>query len=232
MKLTASTCALLVATQALGHYTFPSLIINGVTLPAWQSVRRTNNWEDRNPVTDVNNINLRCYTSQTNAKASTALVNAGSKIGFALNQSIYHKGVMNVYMAKVPQGTTAADWDGAGNVWFKVHEIGPITNGGSSISFPTDDMLRFEFDLPRALPSGQYLIRAEHIALQEAAQVNGAQFYLGCGQIEIAGGGNGNPGPLVAIPGVYDARDTSIHIDIYWPVPATYRNPGPAVWRG
>ena len=30
-----------------------------------------------------------------------------------------------------------------------------------------------------------------------------AQWYISCAQIEVVNGGNGNPGPLVSIPGVY-----------------------------
>jgi len=38
-------------------------------------------------------------------------------------------------MAKAPG--SVANWDGSGAVWFKVWEEPPITNGGSSISFPS-----------------------------------------------------------------------------------------------
>ena len=43
----------------------------------------------------------------------------------------------------------------------------------------------------------------EAIALHVAQTYGGAQFYISCGQVEITGGGNGTPGPLVEIPGVY-----------------------------
>jgi len=33
-----------------------------------------------------------------------------------------------------------------------------------------------------------------------------AQFYISCGQVNVINGGNGSPGPLVAIPGVYTGR--------------------------
>lgn len=49
----------------------------------------------------------------------------------------------------------------------------------------------------------RYLVRAEQIALHVAQSYGGAQFYLSCGQVEVVNGGSGNPGPLVAIPGVY-----------------------------
>ena len=61
----------------------------------------------------------------------------------------------------------------------------------------------FTFTLPASLPSGQYLIRVEQIALHVASTYGGAQFYIGCAQVNVVNGGNGNPGPLVSIPGVY-----------------------------
>jgi hypothetical protein len=74
------------------------------------------------------------------------------------------------------------------------------------------------FTIPAATPSGDYLIRVEHIALHVAQSTGGAQFYLSCGQITVTGGGSGTPGPLVAFPGAYSASDPGILIDIYYPV--------------
>lgn len=72
--------------------------------------------------------------------------------------------------------------------------------------------------LPASLPSGEYLIRAEHIALHSAQSSGGAQFYISCGQLNVTGGGAGTPGPLVAFPGAYKATDPGIMINIYYPV--------------
>ena len=74
------------------------------------------------------------------------------------------------------------------------------------------------FTIPPETPSGQYLIRVEQIALHVAQSEGGAQFYLSCGQIEITGGGDGTPGPLVEFPGAYSPTDPGILIDIYYPV--------------
>jgi hypothetical protein len=74
------------------------------------------------------------------------------------------------------------------------------------------------FTIPKSTPSGDYLIRVEHIGLHVAQSVGGAQFYLSCGQITVTGGGSGTPGPLVAFPGAYSATDPGILIDIYYPV--------------
>jgi hypothetical protein len=73
-------------------------------------------------------------------------------------------------------------------------------------------------------------LRVEQIALHMAMQANRAQFYLSCSQIQITGGGNGTPGPLVALPGAYQSNDPGIHINAIQP--EAYRPPGPAVWTG
>lgn len=52
----------------------------------------------------------------------------------------------------------------------------------------------------------RYLVRIESIALHQASNSGGAQFYISCGQVNVVDGGSGTPGPLVAIPGVYNGR--------------------------
>ncbi|KAG6873158.1 hypothetical protein C0995_002316 [Termitomyces sp. Mi166 len=201
-------------------------------------------------VTDVTSPDFRCYTSETHATATTIDVAAGSTLGIMSDGTIYHPGVsiylalaihswnlvksVNVYMARASNGD-AASFAGDGAVWFKVYEIGAITNGGTSITWPAQNLPGVSFTVPRALPSGQYLVRMEAIALHSASTFGGAQFYLSCGQINTnppTRTGTGNPGPLVAIPGVYTGYEPGILINIYYPVPTNYTNPGPAVWTG
>lgn len=57
-----------------------------------------------------------------------------------LTSSTSPDSVVNVYMAKAPAGQTAATFDGSGSVWFKVYEITAVTDGGSSISFPAQNL--------------------------------------------------------------------------------------------
>jgi hypothetical protein len=73
----------------------------------------------------------------------------------------------------------------------------------------------------------------EHIALHMASQANKAQFYLSCSQINVTGGGNGRPSPLVAFPGAYKSQDPGIMVNLGSVVnqPGGYVAPGPAVWK-
>ncbi|THU86950.1 glycoside hydrolase family 61 protein A [Dendrothele bispora CBS 962.96] len=214
------------------HYTFPDLIVNGAKTADWVNVRMTDNHYTNGPVTDVTSAAFRCYTEETQATAQTIQVAAGSDLGIAVSdaQGIYHPGVVNIYMAKAPGDVTS--WDGSGDVWFKVHEVTAVTDGGTSITFPAQNVPSVSFTIPENLPSGQYLVRMEAIALHAASTFGGAQFYISCGQVEVTGGGSGTPGPLVSIPGVYTGNEPGILLNIYYPVPATYTQPGPAVWSG
>ncbi|KZV64996.1 lytic polysaccharide monooxygenase [Peniophora sp. CONT] len=214
---------------AAAHYTFPAFIYEGKTTGDWSDIRMTNNHNSLGPVTDVTSSDLRCYTSATNATASTLNVQAGKDINFQVGNglTIYHAGVVNVYFAAVPSGSDAASFAGDGDVWFKVFEIPAVTDGGSSISFPAQNVPSVNFTIPAALPSGQYLVRMEAIALHVASTFGGAQFYISCGQIDVTNGGSGTPGPKVAIPGVYTGNEPGILIDIYYPIPKTYTQPGP-----
>lgn len=60
-----------------------------------------------------------------------------------------------------------------------------------------------------------------------AQSVGGAQFYLSCAQVSISGGSGMSSPELVSIPGVYDASDPGLHVNIYYPVPTDYYPPGP-----
>lgn len=75
------------------------------------------------------------------------------------------------------------------------------------------------------MPSGNYLLRVETIGLHVAETYPGAQFYIGCVQINVTGGGSATP-TGVSFPGAYAGSNPGITIDIYYPVPTTYVFPG------
>jgi len=222
---------LAIASTASAHYTFPELIIGGKGTGQWTNVRKTANYQSNGPVTDVSSSAIRCYELAPGTASQTATVNAGDTIGFTAVTSISHPGPLQFYMAKVPAGKTAATFDGSGAVWFKTYSQGATFSGGQ-MTFASSGKTTVDFTIPKSLPSGEYLVRVEHIALHSAGSTGGAQFYLSCAQVKVNNGGSGTPGPLVAFPGAYKADDKSILINIYYPVPTSYTPPGPAVWTG
>ncbi|EIM86332.1 uncharacterized protein STEHIDRAFT_139981 [Stereum hirsutum FP-91666 SS1] len=232
-SFSALVAAIGLVAQVSAHYVWPQLISDGTTTAEWDYVRQSNNWQTLNPMTDVTSSDVRCYDSAESDTSSTLSVAAGSTIGFTVSgnpANLYHPGVVNVYMAQAPSGTDVADFDGSGDVWFKVYEISAVTDGGSTITFPATGMSSVNFPVPSETPTGQYIVRIEHIALHVASTYGGAQFYIACGQVEVTDGGSGTPGPLVAFPGAYTGYEPGILININYPIPANYTQPGPAVW--
>ncbi|KAH8887705.1 endoglucanase II [Thozetella sp. PMI_491] len=131
-------------------------------------------------------------------------------------------------MAKVPAGQTAASFDGSGQVWFKIYEEQP--NFGAQLTWPSNSEKEVTIKVPECLSPGDYLFRIEHIGLHVAQSIGGAQFYISCGQLTVAGGGSTQPTETVAFPGAYNASDPGILININYPVPTSYKNPGPSVF--
>ena len=65
------------------------------------------------------------------------------------------------------------------------------------------------------------------LALHGAQEEGGAQFYIGCAQLAVSGGG-GSCGPRISLPGAYKADDPNIYIPDFYNGfdPAAYRAPG------
>jgi hypothetical protein len=83
--------------------------------------------------------------------------------------------------------------------------------------------------LPKNLPSGNYLLRHEIIAIHNPP----AEFYAGCAQISIKGGASKrgissvvSPNELVSFPGAYKSTDSGV-VDPPFTEPFIYKWPGP-----
>lgn len=72
-----------------------------------------------------------------------------------------------------------------------------------------------KYTIPSCLKAGYYLVRHEIIALHSAYAYPGAQFYPGCHQLKVTGGGSTTPSNLVAFPGAYKGSDAGITYDAY-----------------
>ncbi|KAL9082397.1 MAG: hypothetical protein Q9165_008902 [Trypethelium subeluteriae] len=163
------------AATVTGHYVFPSVIEKGVATPPWVDVRQYPTYYTNNPVTDVTSTDIRCNVGGSTVSSNTTTINAGDTIGFTASPNIYHPGPAQVYMAKAPSGTDVATWTGDGDVWFKIFGQGPSSFAESGLTWPTMDASSVTFTVPKDLPTGDYLIRIEHIALHVASSAGGAQ---------------------------------------------------------
>ena len=124
-------------------------------------------------------------------------------------------------MSEAP--STAATYDGSGN-WFKIAEWGP-TFSGSSSSWTLQQS--YAATIPRSLPSGNYLLRAEQLAIHNPWPAGIPQFYISCAQITVTGGGSGSPSPTVKIPGHVHESDPGYTVNVYNNF-NNYTMPGPA----
>ncbi|KAF2497544.1 beta-1,4-endoglucanase [Lophium mytilinum] len=223
------------ASSITAHSTWQELWV-GSTDEAGTCVRLPPN---NNPVTDVTSNDLRCNVGGTTGVSGVCEVAAGNTLTVEMhaqpgdrscaNPAIggNHYGPVMVYMSAVADATTA---DGSSS-WFKVAQD---SYAGTTESWGTEILNancgKRTFTVPKTLASGNYLVRAEAIALHAASSSGGAQFYMSCYQINVTGGGSAKP-TGVLFPGAYKASDPGILINIYQ-TPLTYTAPGPAVWTG
>ncbi|KAJ3974375.1 glycosyl hydrolase family 61-domain-containing protein [Lentinula raphanica] len=214
------------------HATFQELWINGVD--AGSSCVRLP--LSNSPVTDVTSDDLTCNVTPT-PSSGICPVMPGDQVTVEMHQQPGdrscatqaiggdHYGPINIYLAAVDDAATA---DGPSASWFKISEIGlPSDNPdywGTEVL--NDNCGHYTFTIPPDIKPGNYLLRAEVIALHVASTVGGAQFYMSCYQINIGGTGTASPAG-VSIPGAYSATDPGILINIYQQLD-TYEIPGPS----
>jgi hypothetical protein len=167
---------------------------------------------------------MSCYELSPGTPAPQTLpVQAGQSVTFTIAPNIYHAGPVNVYLAKAPG--TAASFNPSGAVWFKIYGDSP-TITSSSIKWPSDGQATITVPIPSCIANGEYLIRFEQIGLHSAGSQGGAQLYLSCSQISVSGGSGTASPSLLSFPGAYSPTDPGLLINIYWPIPQSYTNPG------
>jgi hypothetical protein len=215
------------AASVSGHYTLPKVFAGGSGAD-WQYVRKADNWQNNGFVAGISSEQMRCFQSVHAAAPETLNVTAGSGVTYGFSPNLYHPGPLAFYLARVPDGESISSWKGDGAVWFKIYHEQP--KFGSQLTWPNNGKSSFPVTIPKCIKSGYYLLRAEHLGLHTASTAGGAQFYISCAQIGVTGGGNTEPSAKVAFPGAYKASDPGIQININYPVPTSYKNPGPDVF--
>ncbi|KAJ8480807.1 hypothetical protein ONZ45_g3092 [Pleurotus djamor] len=232
----ALTAFLAAAIQiASAHYTFPQFIVNNTVTSEWQYVRVTENHWSNGPIQDVHSQAFRCFELDSNSasQTSTATVVAGSEVGFRASNTMGHPGYFDAYLTPASPAANSNS-AGLGNTWFKIWEWAPGWTPSTGLIFDSANVNEVRFNIPASVPNGEYLLRIEHIALHIASNPGDAQFYIGCAQINVVGGGNGVPFPTTSFPGAYSGTEPGIVLNIY-NLPAGYSGytpPGPPVWQG
>ncbi|KAH8783192.1 glycoside hydrolase [Diaporthe sp. PMI_573] len=193
--------------------------------------------KDNSPIASVTDAAMACGRSPATS-SGICEVKAGSSLTVEMhqqpgdrscsNQAIggNHYGPVMVYMAKVSDAKTA---DGASASFFKVAEDGYT---GTTASWGTEILNancgKRAFTVPANIAPGNYLVRAEAIALHAGA--GQPQPYVSCFQINVTGGGSANPAG-VKFPGAYKTSDALFSKAIY-DSSFKYTSVGPAVYSG
>jgi len=148
-----------------------------------------------------------------------------------------HLGSVAVYMKKMAESGAEDPWasEAAGDGWFKV-----FWDGFSDGMWGTQKMIAdgglVDASVPRDIEGGYYLVRSEVLALQSVVDGDPArvdpQFYVGCAQVYVEGGGSATPSETVSIPGYVDESTPALGYNIYQQFPPTdpFEEFGPAVY--
>ncbi|KAL1849343.1 hypothetical protein Daus18300_013316 [Diaporthe australafricana] len=193
--------------------------------------------KDNSPIAGVTDAAMACGRSPA-ASSGLCEVKAGSPLTVEMHQQPgdrscsnpaiggNHYGPVMVYMAKVSDAKTA---DGSQASFFKVAEDGYT---GTTASWGTEILNancgKRAFTVPASIAPGNYLVRAEAIALHAGA--GQPQPYVSCFQINVTGGGSANPAG-VKFPGAYKTSDGLFSTSIY-DSNFKYTSVGPAVYSG
>lgn len=214
------SCVALHISIALAHWNYDRIIVNGAIIGSpYQYVPRTNN--SNAPLQNVNSTDMRCNSgasSGTTLSTQTYTVTAGDMLGFTVLSTFGHPGPQQVYISKAPG--LAADYDGSGD-WIKIYSLTYSMNAseGSSdglLKWATHRARTFNFKLPSETPPGEYLLRAEGLALHAAHKPEKAQFYVACAQLNIVSTQAGVLQPSIKFPGGYKWNSTGVLIPGFW----------------
>jgi hypothetical protein len=230
---------LLVASVASAHTIFSSLEVagknygigNGVRVPSYNG-----------PIQDVTSNSLACNGAPNPTSATPLIIDvkAGDDVTavwkFMLTTTgtspadvmeSSHKGPTSAYLKKV--GNAATD-SGVGDGWFKIQQDGLGADGVWGTERVINGQGKHRITIPKCIEPGQYLLRAEMLALHSAGSYPGAQFYQECAQINVIGGTGAKKPSTVSLPGAYKSTDPGVTLSIYWPPVTDYKVPGPAVF--
>lgn len=133
-------------------------------------------------------------------------------------------------MKKVADSTKSP---GSGEGWFKIYHEG-YRNGQWCSERIAANNGKLSIRVPKDIRGGDYLIRAETLALHQAQTTGGAQWYIGCGQLIINGSGGKRQPATIPIPS--SKHSTANHAGVKYDLwnPSTnhnqYKIPGPAVY--
>lgn len=232
--------------SVLGHGWVQTIQVDGQTFsgprpsqldsnPPSSAVRQISN---NGPIlaTNVNSADMACGIGAKVAK-DVIEVNPGSQMSMTWTDGgspwLHAKGPITLYIASCG-GTTCDKFSAdaaTGATWFKFAEFG-FKDQSAGIWFQQDlqNGQPLNFQLPTSLQKGDYLLRAEIIALHNSP----AEIYPSCTQIRFTGNAAAknfvsSPSNGVQFPGAYSSGDAGFHFDVFTGPFGNYPFPGPTL---
>ncbi|KAK4466169.1 family 61 putative glycoside hydrolase, partial [Cladorrhinum samala] len=190
------------------------------------------------PISSIDSPDMACGFNGDTPVAFTCPAKAGSTITMAFRAwaddssrgpiDISHVGSISVYLKHLSSPSSSA----SGSGWFKIYHSG---YSQSAKAWSAETLIKnnglLTTDLPSSLPSGDYLLRTEVLALQNYPET---QFFVNCAQLRIASGTAATAASIpsdktVSIPGHVKADDKGLTYNIFEidPVASPYPIPGP-----
>ncbi|KAG8982215.1 hypothetical protein FRB90_006956, partial [Tulasnella sp. 427] len=241
-KLSAAIIALSAAGKALAHggvlaYSWGGQWYKGFTpynsVSGQVTIQRE--WDTYNPIQDPTLSIIACNSNGAalpSGQQLTGTVAAGTAITAYWNDPWPHPtGPQITYMANCKGSCDTANANSLD--WFKIDEAGLLSGTVATGKWAAGKMIdqnnTWTSTVPSCIPSGNYLIRFETIALHSQP----AQWYPECAQISVTGGGSTTPANTCKFPGCYSTSDPGTNIDIYGTqaqTQTTYTIPGPPLF--
>ncbi|OAL52844.1 hypothetical protein IQ07DRAFT_533298, partial [Pyrenochaeta sp. DS3sAY3a] len=236
------TVAVLAAITALAnaHATWQQLWKNGEDLQSTCARLPPSN----SPIEDYTSTALQCNVNPAAASGKCSFA-AGDTVTIEMHQHNdrectkegiggAHWGPVLAYLGKVEDAASA---DGSGE-FFKIYQNGwkknPAASQGDNDFWGTKDLNyncgKLDFEIPSNIAPGDYLLRAEAIALHAASSGGGAQHYVTCYQLTVTGSGTLVP-KGVTFPEAYSKTGPGLGFSIHTNMDS-YPMPGPALIAG
>ncbi|KAJ8105332.1 hypothetical protein OPT61_g10241 [Boeremia exigua] len=216
-----------IAAVANAHATWQQLWKNGEDLESTCARLPPSN----SPIEDYTSTALQCNVSPAAASGKCSY-EAGDTVTIEMHQHNTrdcateaiggaHWGPVLAYMSKVEDSATA---DGSSE-FFKVYENtwakAPGSTQGDNDYWGTKDLNyncgKLDFTIPTDIAPGDYLLRAEAIALHAASSGGGAQHYVTCYQLTVNGDGTATPAG-VKFPEAYSKTGPGLGFSIHAPL--------------
>ncbi|KAJ5798312.1 endoglucanase-4 precursor [Penicillium pulvis] len=245
MSLT-KTAALFLASAALvaGHGYVSSIVVDGTTyggylvdtyyyesdppeLIAWS----TNATDDGYVApTAYDTSNIVCHKGSAPGALSAPIAPGGSVTLTWNTWPDDHHGPVITYLANCNGSCT--DVDKVDLAFFKIDAGGLINDTVIPGTWATDELIADSYSrtltIPTDIAAGEYVLRHEIIALHGAEDLDGAQNYPQCINLNVTGSGTATPSGILG-EDLYKDTDPGIYVDI-WATLTTYDIPGPTLY--